>query len=658
MSYNPFLGALKTLLTRRGGKHVPLWLGILAILLTLPGLWVGFAVDDHVFLSILKGSPGLEELGQPIWNTFSFAEGDPERNRIRMERGIMPWWAAEDWKVDLWRPLASLTHWFDLKVFGDRAWPMHLHSLLLYGLLGILATVLYTRWFNKPWVAGLAGLLFVVDGAHGIPAGWLSNRNALLAGIFGVLALLSHHEWRTAASKDRTGAARLPHGLLALVWLALALLSGETAVSLGGFFFAYALFLDPLVYRGDPLVRGGDPRGGGFRNGDQKTAPARHATRGKDIAQSILVLWPYLGVVLVWRFVYSGLGHGVRGSWMYVDPLADPGVMIRNGAEHLPVLMLGLLGAPDSTAWAMLPRDWQMANVIAGILFTLFVGWTIWPLLKRDAMARFLALGTVLAVIPSCATLPMDRNLMFPSIGSAALIALFVTGFFDRERWAQGRTVWRGAARTLVWAWLGLHLVLSPLWLLGSSYCIVALDRAFARANDSVPLQGQRFVVVNTPLDLLGASLPFVRSGRGLNVPKTWWWLAAGNRPVEVERIDEHTVALRPEGGFLQRPWSQIFRRPETHPMVTGQRIQLDGLEAHVTKTGDDGRPSEVQFHFDVPPGEGEVQWLTWSRGRYVPFIPPSVGETIRVPGLDSLHLLRLTFGLEHLPQDENGLAR
>ena len=89
------------------------------------------------------------------------------------------------------------------------------------------------------WVAGIAAMAYAVNDTHAVPVGWLANRNAVLAGLFGVLTLLLHDRWRRM-------------GLKFAAWLApiaylLALLSAEAGVAICAYLFSYCLFVD----RGD-----------------------------------------------------------------------------------------------------------------------------------------------------------------------------------------------------------------------------------------------------------------------------------------------------------------------------------------------------------------------------------------------------------------------
>ena len=679
---NSLLRALRKII-RRNERRLPLLAALLGILLALPSLWVGFAVDDLFFLMTFKGTPGMEGLDQPIWNTFSFSEGNPERNLLRMEHGIMPWWAVEGWKVDLWRPLASLTHWFDYQIFDERPFPMHVHSLLWYGILCFTAAILYRRMGLGSWAWGLAALLFAVDGGHGVAVGWLSNRHALISTLFGVLTLLAHHHWRqqkwglSQARDERSGLSpflrsptpttptrqesenqdytkrgtshakgailfrasefassnRMVFPFLSLTALTLALFSGEAAVAVGGYLFAYSLFLDPWVIR------------------KNETPNLRENRPAATLLRAVGILTPYLLVVVIWRTIYTALGHGVHGSWLYIDPLREFGPFLYQAVQRLPVLLVGVFGIPDSTLWTILPVPLQLAYSSIAAALVAFATWVLWPLLRSNATARFFALGATLSAIPFCAAVPSDRNLTYSSIGAMALVALCITRYADGAPWrTSGNSASRGT-RILVSAFVLAHLIVAPILLVGESYIVEPISRVFLSVNASAfpggPAPQEKYIVINTPLDMLGASLPIGQSGRGLAVPKNWWWLSATNRPVEVERIDERTIVLRPDGGFLRRPWAQIFRRPETHPMRAGHRVQLDGMQATVISATEVGRPLEVEFRFDEVLEDPSLNWLTWAHGRYVPFVLPQPGATVRTTALDPMNVLRLAFGME-----------
>jgi hypothetical protein len=606
-------GLLRSLLS---GRHAGAFACFAGIALTLPSLWVGFAQDDYFFLSIFKGSPGLEGLEQPIWNTFSFSDGDPERNRLRMKYGIMPWWAVDGWKVDLWRPLASLTHWVDFKLFGERPFPMHLHNLLLYGGLCLVTATLYRRIIHTGFVAGLAALIFAVDSGHGIAAGWLSNRNSLLGGLFCVGSLWAHHRWRSGASKVLPLGDWMPYLPISLVLLTVGLFSSEAAVAVGGYFFAYALFLDPLSQRNASTAGSEGP-----------------VFDLPGFSRAFALLIPYLAAVLIWRGIYSGLGHGVHGSWMYVDPAGEFPVFARHLTSYFPVMTLGLFAAPDSTLWNMLPYPLQTPYVLLILPILGLLAWAVWPFLRTNSMAKFWTTGSLLAVVPACATMPSDRNLLIASIGASALIAMILNTIIESRSPPGPCAPALRMPKVLFYGAIVLHLAISPIALLFTSYVIGFMDRSSKHISASTPATEQRIVVINSPMDLLAASIPlFVRSGLEDALPLRWLWLSAGTGEISVTRVDDNSLSIELSETFLSPPFSKIFRRPETHPLAPGYSVSVDSTTVTVEKVSPEGRPKVIVVDFRGPVDGENYCFLTWRDHSYVPFELPAVGATVAVP--------------------------
>ncbi|MBL7646333.1 MAG: hypothetical protein JNK74_09120 [Candidatus Hydrogenedentes bacterium] len=588
---------------------------VLGLLLTLPAVWIGFAQDDHFFLMVFKGSPGFDtqELG-PL-ETFSFSKGDPADRHELMERGLLPWWTVEGWKLNFWRPISSLSSWVDYRLFGANAWAMHLHSLALYGILIAIATVLYRRLIEPRWAAGLAAIAFAVDSGHAIPVTWLAMRNAILTLLFGLLLLAAHDRWRKARAGGRPGWF---FGALSTLWLALALLSGESGVSVGGYLLAYALFLDP--------THQGPERG-----------PAGYV-------RAIAALLPYLAVVILWRIAYSSLGYGTEGSGLYIDPVADPAEFLWRLPVRLAVLLLGLLAMPDAMLWSLTPAPWSHVQLALSIGFLFVFGWAVLPLLRRSPEARFMFVGSVLAAVPGCATLPMDRLMMFSSFGALGLSAMLLA---DLSACRAGG--FRGRIRSPLAIFLIVsHFVVAPLGLIAGTQHIRIMNRVLNGSNPSIPVDlpaSTRVVAINTPNDLLGASLPIHRSSRGEPLVQHWWWLYSGMEDLTVEREDARTIILRPEGGYFTTPWADIFRLPATDPIEAGDRFSLDGLEIEVIAATREGVPSEVRFRFDTPLEDPSLRFVSWRDGAYVPFFPPAPGASVAVPGGRLRQLIDLALG-------------
>ncbi|WNG46642.1 hypothetical protein F0U60_22905 [Archangium minus] len=165
-----------------------LWLSLLAALvLALPTAWLGFISDDFIHLLILEGFPAP---GTP-WDLFRFAGGDPAGLQPLLDEGPYPWWTLPELKLTFWRPLSSALAVMDYNLFGRNAVGWHLHSLVWYlGLVALFGALL--RRFLPGVIGALALFLFAIDGAHFMVAGWIANRNALVAAVPALFGLWMH----------------------------------------------------------------------------------------------------------------------------------------------------------------------------------------------------------------------------------------------------------------------------------------------------------------------------------------------------------------------------------------------------------------------------------------------------------------------------------
>jgi hypothetical protein len=101
--------------------------------------------------------------------------------------------------------------------------------------------------------------------------------------------------------------------------------------------------------------------------------------------------------------------------------------------------------------------------------------------------------------------------------------------------------------------------------------------------------------------------------------------------PVHVTRLDDRTLVVRPEGGFLAFPFDNVFRS-SAHPLRLGQRVELTNVSVEVTALTESGRPAEAMFRFSAPLEDGTFKWLQWKEGKYTLFDPPAIGTGILLP--------------------------
>ena len=579
---------------RLAGRRVALWAAALAVLLMLPSIGAGFVLDDHVHRVAVDDRLRLPGMPSSPFDLFVFVPREAEARRLLVDRAHGPWWAAPDLALAFWRPLASLSHWVDYRLWPDHPAVMHGENLAWLAALVLVAGALYRRLVKPAWIAGLATLLFALDEAHGLPAGWIANRNGLMAATFGGAALVLHDRWRRDGW--RVGAVLAPLALL------LGLLSAELALATAGFLIAHAIFLD---------------RGGA-------------ASRARAHA-------PHPAGIVGRRVAYVAHRYGARASGVYMDPLRDPLAYAQSLIAGVPLLLGAQLGAPPAELCVFLARPWAtvLLVVIAAALVAL-VAAVMAPRLARDPVTRFFAAGMVLSVIPLCATYAADRLLLITGLGGMGLVAQLLGDWAER-RGPSEPPVSGARSRLLApvgWLLFLVHVVLAPIATLPRALLpgyIAALSR---RGMESAPhdaaLAGQTLVVVNAADLFSGMYVPIYNAATGRHPPAYLRCLGVSERPVVIERPDERTLVLRPEGGYILGLMAELVRARDI-PFAPGDHLDLTGIRYEVDRVTPDGRPAQVTVRFDVPLEDPSLRWIVWNRHVYEPFTPPPVGATMVV---------------------------
>jgi hypothetical protein len=558
------------------------------VLLALPAAWTGWQQDDLNIRYFLLGYPGLD--GKPVapLDIFAFLTGDPQRARQLMDIGLVPWWTLENMRLSFWRPLSAATHWIDYALWPDSATLMHIQSLIWFGAVIVIAAILYKRFLGVTLAAGLAALFFAVDDAHGLPAGWLANRNALIATLFGLLVLFFHDRWRR--EKWNAGAFLSPALLL------LGLLSGEFALGVLGYLVAYEMVLDRGSWR-----------------------------------QRFLRFLPYAVVASLWLVAYSMLGYGTWGSGFYVSPLSEPLAYVRAFFTRAPLLLADQLAIPPTTLVLFLPSLMVTALLVWAVVLLSALFLAMLPLLRRDRTARFWALGMVLCLPPVCATMPHSRVLLFAGLGGMGLVAQWIVGFRGEAGWSPGVLSWRRFGQITLILLIVVHGIVAPLLLPFNAISAVTAEPFIQTAASSAPvgpeLSGQDLIIVNPPNAFFAHYFSTARVVLHLNSPRHLRVLAPGAVALHVHRADERTLVVRPERGYLAYPFDNVFRNSR-YPLKLNDKILLTNMVVEITALTQDGRPEEAAFRFERPLEDPSFAWLAWKDGRYEPFcLPPSGGD-------------------------------
>ena len=595
---------MERLISWLGARRAPAIVVLLGLALAAPALTADFAADDHLHRIIARDDPGIPGLRSRPLDLFVFASGDPEENAALRDAGVFPWWADLSLRLAFFRPVSSATHAVDHALWPDSAKAQLGHNLLWLAAALIATWAFYRRFVPARWIAVLALLLYAVDDARGPVVGWIANRNALIALVLAVPVLLAHDRWR------RDGWT--PGRWVGPVLFALALGAGESALAIVAYLGAHALWLD---------------RG-----------------RWRDRA---LALAPYAVLVVAWRIAYGAMGYGVHGSGIYLDPGGDPAGFLAAAVVRLPLLLLGQLGLPWSDLASMYPvmgPGVVTFMVLFALAALLAIGLACARLLRRDPVSRFFATGMVLAAVPVASTFPADRLLGFVGLGAMGLVAQLLAAAAHRRDALGDRWPRRAAAVTVALGLAFVHLVFSPPFLVLRARSMVTVGRVLDRADAGIPsgpeIADKTVILAAAPSDALAGYVHVMRESRRQVRPERLYWLANQSTAVTLERLDDRTLRVTPDGGFLRYEIDQMVRTPRAHRFTVGDQVALTGLTIEIESVTADGRPASALARFDRALEDPQLVWLRWEGKTYVPWTPPRVGERETLPKVEFFKLI------------------
>ena len=535
---------------------------LVGILVVLPSIAGGLVFDDLAMRARVHGSIGADLSSR--FDLFTFFPSDAAGRARLHDIGFLPWFASPNLQISFLRPLSALSHFVDYTLFDRWPWWMHLENLALYAALLFVAGALYRR-FLPVAIAPLAALLYALDYGHGIPVGWVANRNALLAGTLALAALWAHDRWRREGW--RAGALAGPGAF------ALGLLAGESAVGAFGFLLAHAITLDP--------------------------APRK---------ERALAVAPYLAVFAAWQVVYRALGYGAHGSGAYLDPVFQPGAFLAEFPRRVVALLASQAALAPASTYSALPRAGQLVLVAAELgvllLFARLVAWRV----PKSPEVRFFGLGALLALPPATMAFADNRLLILVGWGAFGVVATFLGDLRTSE--ALPRSL-----RALRRYWLVFYLGLSPLLFVFTAVSLPLAARLVRPLDLGPTLASQTAVLTHIP-SLLTAT-PWIFSDdatrtRAAHVRVLFSTLG----PVAAHREDARTLVLSMADESRPDPTTFLFREL-TRPFHAGDVIDVPGLRAEVLRTGDDGAAREVRFRFDRPLDDPAYRWIGYEGGRF-----------------------------------------
>jgi hypothetical protein len=537
----------------------------ITLLAFLPALATPFFLDDHLHAAMVKGTFPVAR--SPI-DLYDFVADDDRA--AMLDRGFLPWWTHPQLTIRFFRPLSSVLLYADHRLFGDNAGAMHLHSLAWWVAAVLGARALFRRWFS-PRVALIASIVFAVSPCHAMPLGWLANREALLSLAFGTFALGAFSRWRDGGA--------VKHALLAALFFALALLGGgEYALCFGG----YVLAIDR----------------------------ARAAELRESLGRRLLGLVPFAVPAAAYLWVRAHLGYGTLGSGFYSDPLHDP-VMFLSKA---PWRATALVANGWLTLDAAYVNAWEKWSVFAAVVLIGVLGWVAikrtfarLPTAERRT-ARWLLLGSFLAMAPVLAVVPSLRLMGVAMIGIAPVVAIVVD-----QAWFPGKpeeTTRDAHAMRLFAIAVGFaHFVHGPITGFLNASSLRKDAAAFGdrvvwlreHAGGEDPTQAHIGVIRGTA-PVFFAPFGIDRHGVG------HWYVLAQTGHVLVLRKDERTFELvvAEDRSVYPAGDGNLYRSEDT-PLRTGDIVHAAGMTATILAVGERG-PRRVRITLDED--AGTLFWL------------------------------------------------
>jgi hypothetical protein len=606
------LNVLKRFLEHR---HLPAILAIGAILVMLPALKIGLVADDlpqrAVELRPDQLPPRMHETGNPAdCGSFStvlrdlFFNRSPQDMALMKNYGMLPWWTPDDLRVGLWRPVTAFTHWLDYRLFPDSPVLMHAHNIAWFAAIVFLLTLVYRRLMGTGWAAGLAALLFLLDGNTYFPVAFVANRGFMLSLFFGLMCLYEHHQWRAVKSRSAL--------MLSALFLALSLFANEGGASTLAFILAYALVLEP----------------GSFRS-------------------RALTVLPAILVIVLWRTIYTLSGSGVFHVGGYIDPAIEPLQYAREVIPRAMVLLGGQLTtlAPDfllAVKPSLQPEATALYCVPVIAALVVFLPWV-----RRDKTAAFWFTVMLLAAIPAATVVSLGKNLGFVAVGAYGLIASFVAGLITR-RLPESLTY-----RIPAWAACALLILVHiPGAIAGRVIGVKAIGftfdglNYFSQVGDSSDAENKNVIVINAPCQLALAYAPFYRAYHHQPLPKTIRTLVPGCTSFDVERTDDKTLVIQSKAPDVFScddvgPIHAAYAFRAVNVLVgapgckKGDRHDLGGLTVEVLESDASDLPSRVVFRFNTSLDSPDFHWLRfdWPTWSYQPFKIPAIGQSVTLSG-------------------------
>lgn len=572
-------------------------IGLLALLLTIFSLKSGYVHNDYLQNNTLA----QQDFSKSIFRTTVTLDSSQSVDLV--EQGSLPWWTSPNARIAFFRPIADITHFIDFIMWPWIPEPMHLQSILWYGLICSLSFVFFKKIIKSKNGALIAAYLFTADFNHFTTVTWLADRQRLLVILFGFASVVLFHLWRVHKREH--------FRYLSYVGFLMALLTAESGIASLGYIIAYAIFIE-----------------------------------GLKLKKVTALLAPYTVLFIGWWIPYSAAGYGVKSTGFYTNPLHEPILFIQLAFERIPILFVEqwfkpsmfvptkLWIMPDPTLYNVLPEAGRIFYWTLSLIVMLAVTAIFYRYLKNDKVARFFLASSFFSLfLASTSVLLEGRLLIFAGVGMSGILAMLIDHILLKRKKHPSIVVIIFILFTLV-----MQGVISPI-------------RLFAMTRDTNPMKGELVRMTNLPyvssnsaIFAINAPSPVYLSYRSpMNVNESLppaQALAPGYKILKIKRTAANALEIAAsEPGSSQfyeldkkNGYKDFDRAINKLGYMSEKKITVvRNFHIEVLENDKNSGNIRVKFTFNLPLEDRSYSWVKWNweTSEYEAFTLPQVGESI-----------------------------
>jgi hypothetical protein len=578
-------------LLRRAAPDRLLWLGapILLYCWTVTGPFI----PDDLNL-ILRAERFIRGECEHL-DLFRFAPTDEAWRELR-DRGTYPWWMPDTGRADLFRPLAGLSFYVDVRLFGRNPLGHRLVSLLWFALALICVRRLFLVACKDEVRAGAATFFFGISQTVTAPVTWVCSRGDLLV-VVGTA--LSAGAYLASFTRPRWSLVSL-----SAAGFAFALLSkSEVAVAFAGVICAHEILL-----RWRRSVR----PGGRIR-----------------AAIAVVIFAMALGFLVYYLSSRpQSLGFSDARAGRVAFNAGMPLTLLLN-------LSVWTLGFPATVLQLASSKLLPAVLAAAAAIAVTTIAYYLSKALHRDVAAPFFLLWVAMFLLPGPIVATATRTLCLATIGWTYLLARMILPSENA----------RPAVPAVLRHWLFFtNGIVSICCAIGAVLFMRhaesqnrAAIRHYIASMDSPPSSGDAIIIAQprsaTEMLGIGERLEYLH---GLT-DVAYAVLTGPGTHAHVRREDDHTLVITANASSLMdTPLHRATLGHDWKPAV-GMKRHLREFTAEITRLDDHGGVAEMRLRFNRPLSSPHLRFYpphlaAVARGQ-LPLIPS--GRTIapRGPG-------------------------